>query len=161
MVSCLTAICVIYFIGYLVSIFFGCKRIMAEGIMVVQMAYSGLVDTPWLNPLHSAITSLSTAFNPINILYSDTYRPFDDPLLPNRLRGNSLYSSFLHNLNFGLLFLMLPLVLGLVFKLISLLKCIGEERKNSFQKWSKLALTEATLSGIIVIGCAFGCSSAL
>ena len=98
---------------------------MAEAIMVSQIAYAGLIDTHWLSPLHAAITSLSTAFNPINLLYSDIYRPFDDPLIPNRLRGNNLYSSFLYNLNFGLLFLILPLIFSLIFKLISLCKCIG------------------------------------
>lgn len=94
--------------------------------MVAQVAYAGLVTIEWVNPLHSAVKSLSAVFNPFNFMYSDQYRPFDDVLLPSRLKSLGLYSNFLNNLNFGLLFVLLPLLVGVVLKLLQCLKCLSE-----------------------------------
>jgi len=93
--------------------------------MVAQIAYAGLVTIEWGSPLHSAVKSLSILFNPWNVLYSDQYRPFDDPLLPDRLKGMGLYSNLLENFNSGALFVLLPLVVGMVMKLVQCAKCLS------------------------------------
>lgn len=59
-----------YFGLYIVSLFGGNKRIMAEGIMVAQVAYVGLAEVSVISPLHYAITGLTSANNPYNIYYS-------------------------------------------------------------------------------------------
>ena len=78
MQNCLLLICVVYYLLYVVGLFAGGKRVIAEGIMVVQVAYAGLIACPILSPLQSAITTLTFANNPYNINYSNGYRPFDD-----------------------------------------------------------------------------------
>lgn len=60
---------------------------MAEGIMVVQTALVSVAAFPNLTPTQSALNTLKLVANPYNILFSPSYRPFDDALLPNRLRG--------------------------------------------------------------------------
>ena len=59
-----------YYVFYFIGLFGGNKRIMAEGLMVVQVVYVGIVGVPILTPLHSAITALTTANNPYNLYYS-------------------------------------------------------------------------------------------
>lgn len=123
--SALTAICLVYLACYVISLFVGNKRIMAEGMMVASVAYAGLALCPSLSPLQAALTSLATAGNPYNIFRSDSFRPFDDSLLPLRLRGTGLYSFFLYNLNSGLAFVLLPLLIGAVLLLVGACKCLG------------------------------------
>ena len=123
--NCLFLICVIYYLLYIISLFVGNKRVIAEGIMVAQAAYAGLVACPLLSPLQSAITTLFFANNPYNIYYSDSYIPFDDDLLPQRLRGVEMYSQYIYNINNVLVFIFLPLILGLIVLLIGCFKCLG------------------------------------
>ena len=100
---------------------------MAEGMAVMGATWVAVIACPQLNPMQSALTSLHTAVNPVNIFYSTSYRPFDDPYMPLRLRGLELYSLYLYNLNTGLIVLVVPLVLGIVFKLFSL--CLSLSKK--------------------------------
>ena len=44
-------ICIAYYLFYVVSLFAGNKRIMAEGIMIAQIAYAAIAAVPVLNPL--------------------------------------------------------------------------------------------------------------
>lgn len=98
---------------------------MAEGIMVAQIAFAGLAACPTLSPNLAAVTALNASANPYNMLSSDSYRPFDDPLLPNRLRGNGLYAFFLFNVNIGLVWVIVPLLAGGIMAAITLCRCLG------------------------------------
>ena len=63
-------LCIAYLLFYIVSLFVGNKRIMAEGLMVAQVTFAAVIVCPQLNPLHSSITTLKQANNPYNIFYS-------------------------------------------------------------------------------------------
>lgn len=108
-----------------------------------------------------AIKSLSISLNPFNLFYSQSYRPFDDPLLPNRLRNMGLYSSILSNLNTGLLYVILPLFVGLILKLLSLFKCIEEKKRAKISEYGRAWLTDFMFAGLTMLGCGFGCNAAL
>ena len=47
----LNFVCLGFILCYLVSLIAGHKRIMAEGIMVVQVAFVGIANLSKLNPL--------------------------------------------------------------------------------------------------------------
>jgi hypothetical protein len=126
---------------------------------VAQLALAGVASCGRLTPNQAAITQLRSVCNPYNIFSSDSYRPFDDSLLPNRLRGTSLYSSFLYNLNSGLVWSILPLLLGIIIALISL--CLQQPTKQKASSISNSLLTDYVLAGLTLIGPIVGCSAVL
>ena len=129
--------------------------------MVAQISYAGLITIEWTNPLHSSVKSLSLLFNPLNIFFSNSYRPYDDPLLPNRLRGLGFYSNFMANFNTGLAFLALPVLVGAVLALLRCMPCFSEERKEKMSQYSKACFSEFLLAGVTMTGCVFGCSAVM
>lgn len=120
--------------------------------MVAQVTFTGLAACPILTPNLTAVTSLDAVANPYNILRSDSFRPFDDPLLPNRLRGNGLYSFFLYNINTGLIWVLLPLLIGGIIAAVSLLKCLSQNRKDRLERISKSLIGEYVFAGLFLMG---------
>jgi hypothetical protein len=104
----------------------GGKRIIVEMLIVIQITYIGLITVPKLTPMYSALTALSTANNGYNILYNPVLRPFEDTLTGERAKGVLLYSQFLYNLNTGLLFIIIPLIAGLIALVISKVRDLSE-----------------------------------
>ena len=49
--SVLFLVCALYYLLYFISLVGGSKRVIAEGIMVAQVAYAGLAACPSLSPL--------------------------------------------------------------------------------------------------------------
>ena len=157
----LLAVCMAYYLGLAVSLVAGDKRIMAEGLMVAQVAFAGLAGIQLLNPLQASLDTLVLANNPFNLFYSDSFRPFDDPLLPDRFRGSGLYAEFLYNLNSGLLLVLLPLLVGLFLALVSRCHCLKQDRRKSIGQVARLLVGEFVWAGLTVVGCVAGCSSVL
>lgn len=90
-----------------------------ELVIVIQMTYVGLITVPDLTPIFAALTALSTVNNGYNILYSHSLRPFEDTLDDSRNKGVEMYSQFLYNLNSGLTFVIIPLLIGIIALIIS------------------------------------------
>ena len=129
--------------------------------MVAQVAYAGLAACPLLNPLQSAITTLTFANNPYNIFYSNSYRPFDDNLLPHRLRGTQLYSQYIYNVNFVLVFVIVPLILGLILSIVGCCSCLGEYKRQKLSNIGKSLMGQYVFAGLTTVGCVAGCASVL
>ena len=154
-------ICLAYFGLYLIGFFFGSMRVAAEGLMVAQVIYVGLASVPVLTPLHSALTALSSANNPYNIFWSSSFRPFDDPLLPNRLRGTEFYTHYLYNLNTSFVLVVLPLVLGFFIFFVRFCSCVEASKQQKVKKATRLFLGEYVFVGLILVGCVATASSVL
>ena len=136
-------------------------RVAAEGLMVAQVVYVGLASVPTLTPMHSTLTALSAANNPYNIFYSSSFRPFDDPLLPNRLRGTEFYAHYLFNVNTSLVFVLLPIVLGLFLFFVRFCRCVGESKQEKVKAVCRRLLGEYAFAGLTLVGCAAAASSVL
>ena len=143
------------------TLIFGSKRISAEMIVVVQIAFLSLVTIPKITPLFSSLSSLSHSGSEFNLLYSEDVRPFHDSNTNDRIKGTRLYSQFIYNVNLGLVFVFLPLLIGFVTLFIS--KVINFSRKNADNVESayKRLLAEYPFAGLIFVGCSVGAASVL
>lgn len=63
-------------VGYIV----GGKRVAAEALVVLQVAYASLLTVPKISPMFVGLEPLSVAGNGINMLYDPYLRPFEDVL---------------------------------------------------------------------------------
>lgn len=106
----------------LVSFVIGGKRVIVEMLVVFQLNFISLISVPVVTPMLSSVTSLALANNGYNVLSNTSLRPVEDVLSDGRVKGMLLYSQFLYNINAGLLFILLPLVIGFVVFIISKIK---------------------------------------
>jgi|688.fasta_scaffold799555_1 hypothetical protein len=60
----------------LVSLLIGNKRIIAEYIVILQIAYASLITLPGYNGMDYSLVSLKIANNGYNILEGTAIRPF-------------------------------------------------------------------------------------
>ena len=134
---------------------------MAEAIMVIQVVFSGVVVFPRFDPIQQSLTTLWYGNNPYNIYYSDGFRPFDDPLLPERLRGTELYSQFVYNINTSLIFVFVPIIGGIVLFFFRFCSCLNGYKKMKKNKICRLLLGEYVFAGLTVICCITACSTVL
>lgn len=77
---------------------------------VLQIALLGLIMLSNTNPCFSALNYLwlVNGYNTINKNH------LSDPLTPNQPKGIYLFSQFLHNFNFTLALILIPLLIALV-----------------------------------------------
>ena len=106
-------------IMFAITLILGGKRISVEVFVVIHIALFSLVTVPKITPLFSTLTSLYPSVNGINLFYSQEITPFHDSDTNPRIKGTLLYSQFLYNVNVGLVFVFLPLLLGLILFLVS------------------------------------------
>ena len=70
------ALSIVSYIILLVSFVVGNKRIIAEYIVLLQIAYASLITLPGYNGMDYSLVSLRTASNGFNILEGSAIRPF-------------------------------------------------------------------------------------
>lgn len=105
----------------------GNKRIIAEYIVLLQVAYASLITLPGYNGMDYSLVSLRTANNGFNILEGSAIRPFEDLLSNERTKGMYAYSQFIYNVNLCLIFIIVPLIVGLIASILSCIKSFKEE----------------------------------
>ena len=82
-----TLLAVVALLMYAASLVLGGKRIAAEQVMVLQLAYLSLLTLPNFTPLQYSASALRTSTNGVNILYDSALRPFDDVLSDPAAKG--------------------------------------------------------------------------
>lgn len=117
---------------------------------------------PKITPLFSSLTSLSYANNGYNIMYNTDLRPFEDTLVNSKLKGAVFYSQFIYNFNTGILFILAPLLVGIVIMIVSKIKNFDDdETAKKVAKAGALALGEYVFAGLVFGGCVIAVSAIL
>jgi hypothetical protein len=114
----------------LVSFAIGGKRIIVEMLTIFQVTFISLISAPLVTPMLSSITSLSMANNGYNVLQGSAIRAVDDTLSDERVKGMLMYSQFLFNFNTGILFIIVPLLVGAVAAIISKIGDYSESKRK-------------------------------
>lgn len=71
------------------------------------------------------------------------------------------YSQLIYNVNVGLIFIFLPLLVGAFASILKCIKSFKEETIKKLEKVQRLSLGEYTFTGLIVGGCSIGLASVL
>ena len=146
---------------FVLTLIFGSKRISAEMIVVLQIAFLSLVTIPKITPLFSSLSFLSHSGSRFNLLYSEDVRPFHDSSTNDRIKGTHLYSQFIYNVNLGLVFVFLPLLIGFVTLFVSKIINFSRKHADNVESAYKRLLAEYPFAGLIFLGCSVGAASVL
>jgi hypothetical protein len=72
-----------------------------------------------------------------------------------------MYSQFLYNLNSGLIFIIGPILIGLIALIVSRVRDMSEKSTAKLKRFYELALGEYSFVGLVFCGCITGGSAVL
>ena len=107
-------ISILALLAFVLSIF-GPKLIGTQMIMVFQFTFLSLMDISELNPNFNALRYLKITLG--YSIFPDS-EAVHDKNSPYQVRGAPMYSQFLKNYNLIIILILLPLITGLILKLL-------------------------------------------